>query len=103
MEGFLWRRFDWLGCRFDDIGFRPEHDVQYGGFDPPIKPGKRKAGEPEPIAAEGQAQQQRVNQQGEQVGDNQPFVDGTFFPDWWVRLCFLIWRGQARSLAGTNA
>jgi hypothetical protein len=45
---------------------RKEHDAQVGHLDPPISPGQAEARKPKTLANEGQAQQQRVNQQGEQ-------------------------------------
>ena len=45
---------------------RHEHDAQIGRLDPSLPPGEAEARKPKSLATEGQAQQQRVNQQGEQ-------------------------------------
>jgi len=45
---------------------RDEHDAQLGNLDPSISPGQAEARKPKSLATEGEAQQQRVNQQGEQ-------------------------------------
>jgi len=45
---------------------RSEHDAQFGRLDASLAPWKAEAGQPESLALEGQRQQQRVNQQGEQ-------------------------------------
>ena len=45
---------------------RNEHDAQIGHLDPSISPREAEARKPKSLATEGQAQQQRMNQQGEQ-------------------------------------
>jgi hypothetical protein len=45
---------------------RNKQDAQLGRLDPSISPGEPEARKPKSLATEGQAQQQRVNQQGEQ-------------------------------------
>jgi hypothetical protein len=45
---------------------RNEQDTQFGRLDPSIAPGEAEARKPKSLATEGQAQQQHVNQQGEQ-------------------------------------
>lgn len=54
---------DWLGH---------EPDVQVGCFDPPLTPEGTEAGQPQFLLAEGQAQQQQVERQGEQECERQP-------------------------------
>jgi hypothetical protein len=44
---------------------RDEHDAQIGHLDPSISPGEAETRKPKFRATERQAQQQRVNQQGE--------------------------------------
>ena len=45
---------------------RNDYDAQIGCLDPSILPGEAEARKPKSLATEGQAQQQRVNQQREQ-------------------------------------
>ena len=51
---------------------RHEHEAQIGRLDPSLSPGEAEARKPKTLATEGQAQQQRVNQQGEQKRKSQP-------------------------------
>ena len=59
------RWLHWRGVR------RNQHDVQIGRLDPSIFPGEDEAGKPKSSATDREAQQERVNQQGEQQRKSQ--------------------------------
>lgn len=71
--GLLLLRHDRLDGGLCGVGSRRnDQHTQLGHLDPPLAPGEAEARKPGPLATEGQAQQQRVNQQGQQHRHGQP-------------------------------